>query len=323
MISKWFNKVFVNSVGADPTEVKYYRVAVVSLGLLCALLLAVIIWMGTKYTAEIDQQQRNMDLLQFTTWPKRKTTDRQQTPISQKKEANVKLQTAKWITNTAIYMTKTAVKNVWWLKKHILSAVSRQRWTQLLPRRHRLQLMHLRYIHNHLNTDHTHLPPSQSANCAITCTCTCHSHYLYTSLSCLTSFLKGLKPWWLQLQTGGFPYDIFPTPYFHWPAGVPRVHSKLWVMNHFSTCPAGKLQGFMKLHFAITTHIHNSPTPRSFCSVVPIAPLQLKTRWSPYRPYCHSATPWLFCSSVPSCALYFRAALLPQVIFCFALWWSV
>ena len=61
---------------------------------------------------------------------------------------------------------------------------------------------------------------------------------------------------------------IFPTPYFHWPAGVPRVHSKLWVMNHFSTCPAGKLQGFMKLHFAITTHIHHSATPRSFCSPV-------------------------------------------------------
>ena len=167
--------------------------------------------------------------------------------ISQKKEANVKLQTAKWITNTAIYMTKTAVKNVWWLKKHILSAVSRQRWTQLLPRRHRLQLMHLRYIHNHLNTDHTHLPPSQSANCAITCTC--HSHYLYTSLSCLTSFLKGLKPWWLQLQTGGFPYDIFPTPYFHWPAGVPRVHSRPQEMDHFGWKAS-------RLH-EVSSHHHN------------------------------------------------------------------
>ena len=39
--------------------------AVVSLGLLCALLLVVIIRMGTKYTAEIDQQQRNMDQLQL------------------------------------------------------------------------------------------------------------------------------------------------------------------------------------------------------------------------------------------------------------------
>ena len=37
-----------------------------SLGLLCALLLVVIIWMGTKYTAERDQQERNMDQLQLT-----------------------------------------------------------------------------------------------------------------------------------------------------------------------------------------------------------------------------------------------------------------
>ena len=40
--------------------------AVVGLGLLCALLLVVIIWMGTKYTAERDQQERNMDQLQLT-----------------------------------------------------------------------------------------------------------------------------------------------------------------------------------------------------------------------------------------------------------------
>ena len=65
-ISKLFHKVFVNSIGADATGVKYYRVAVVSLGLLCALLLVVIIWMGTKHTAERDQQQRNKDLLQLT-----------------------------------------------------------------------------------------------------------------------------------------------------------------------------------------------------------------------------------------------------------------
>ena len=36
-----------------------------SLGLLCALLLVVIIWTGTKYTAERDQQQRNVDHLQL------------------------------------------------------------------------------------------------------------------------------------------------------------------------------------------------------------------------------------------------------------------
>ena len=64
---EWFHKVFVNSVGADATKVEYYRVAVVSLGLLCALLLVVIIWMGTKYTAERDQQEMNMDQLQLTT----------------------------------------------------------------------------------------------------------------------------------------------------------------------------------------------------------------------------------------------------------------
>ena len=37
-----------------------------SLGLLCALLLAVIIWMGTKHTAERDLQEMNMDQLQLT-----------------------------------------------------------------------------------------------------------------------------------------------------------------------------------------------------------------------------------------------------------------
>ncbi|XP_076156263.1 uncharacterized protein LOC143139573 [Alosa pseudoharengus] len=48
---------------AGTIEVKCYKVSVVSLGLLCVLLLAIIIWMVTKHTAETDQLQRNMDLL--------------------------------------------------------------------------------------------------------------------------------------------------------------------------------------------------------------------------------------------------------------------
>ena len=47
-------------------------------------------------------------------------------------------------------------------------------------------------------------------------------------------------------------FDWLTNAYFYWPAGVTRVHSKLRVMNLFSTRLAGKLQGFMKLNFAIT-----------------------------------------------------------------------
>ena len=48
--------------------------------------------------------------------------------------------------------------------------VARQRWTQLMPRPLWLQLTHL------LNTDHAHMSPSQSPDCAITSTC----HYLHS-----------------------------------------------------------------------------------------------------------------------------------------------
>ena len=37
--------------------------------------------------------------------------------------------------------------------------MSRQRWTLLLPRPLRLQLTHLRLIHNHRSTNHAHLSP--------------------------------------------------------------------------------------------------------------------------------------------------------------------
>ena len=48
-----------------------------SLGLLCALLLVVIIWMVTKHTAERDQQQRNMDQLQLRNTNLAKERDQQ------------------------------------------------------------------------------------------------------------------------------------------------------------------------------------------------------------------------------------------------------
>ena len=60
------HNVFVNSVGADTTEVKYYRVAVVSLGLLCAVLLVVIIRMGqanhrlTSKNTELTSEKRKL-----------------------------------------------------------------------------------------------------------------------------------------------------------------------------------------------------------------------------------------------------------------------
>ena len=57
--------------------------AVVSLGLLCALLLAVIIWMVTKHTAERDQQQRNMDQLQLRNTNLAKERDQQQRIMDQ------------------------------------------------------------------------------------------------------------------------------------------------------------------------------------------------------------------------------------------------
>ncbi|KAL2094493.1 hypothetical protein ACEWY4_009212 [Coilia grayii] len=51
--------------GGDTTEVKYYRVAVVSLGLLCFLLLAVIMSVGITGTAERDQLRNEIQLQQL------------------------------------------------------------------------------------------------------------------------------------------------------------------------------------------------------------------------------------------------------------------
>lgn len=41
---------------ADAPKVKYYRVAVVILGLLCVLLLVVITWMGIRHKAETEER---------------------------------------------------------------------------------------------------------------------------------------------------------------------------------------------------------------------------------------------------------------------------
>ena len=57
-----------------------------SLGLLCALLLVVMIWMVTKYTEERDQQQRNMDQLELRNTNLTKERDQQQRNMEIKKK---------------------------------------------------------------------------------------------------------------------------------------------------------------------------------------------------------------------------------------------